>query len=274
MKVSYKWLKELVDFDWSAEELADKLTFAGLEVESIESWGTGIDKVIVGQIKKIEKHPDAEKLSVCLVDTGKEVLKIICGAKNVKTGMKAPLALIGAKLPAGLQIEKAVLKGVESYGMICSEKELGIGEESEGIMILDPDTKIGEPLSTALDLEDFILDIDITPNRPDALSMIGIARDVSALSGSKLEKPEFQLKEIEESASKWIEVVIKSMQRMPGFEQKIIGRINHIIDRSHSAAFQSSSKPERRFSYFYVLYYPGSISRTTYGVVDYHLDPF
>ncbi len=141
MKVSYKWLKELVDFDWSAEELADKLTFAGLEVESIDSWGTGLDKVIVGQIKKIEKHPDAEKLSVCSVDTGKETLRIICGAKNVKAGMKAPLALIGAMLPAGLQIEKAVLKGVESYGMLCSEKELGIGEESEGIMISGPGYK-------------------------------------------------------------------------------------------------------------------------------------
>jgi len=222
MKVSYKWLKELVDFDWSAEELADKLTFAGLEAESIESWGTNLDKVIVGQIKKIEKHPDAEKLSVCLVDTGKETLRIICGAKNVKAGVKIPLALIGAKLPAGLLIEKAVLKGVESLGMLCSEKELGIGEESEGIMILDPDTKIGEPLTSALDLEDFILDIDITPNRPDALSMIGIARDVSALSGGKLKKPEFQLKEIEEPVSKWIEVIIDDPIGCPRYAARVI----------------------------------------------------
>src|SRR3989304_7255334 len=165
MRVSYKWLKELVDFNWSAEELADKLAFAGLEVESIEPGGTSLDKVIVGQIKEIEKHPDAERLSVCQVDAGREVLQVICGAKNVKAGMKIPLALIGAKLPAGLQIEKAILKGIESSGMLCSEKELGIGEESEGIMILEPDMKIGEPLSTVLDLEDFVLDIDITPNR-------------------------------------------------------------------------------------------------------------
>lgn len=222
MKISYKWLKELVDFNWSAEELADKLTFAGLEVESIEPWGISLDKVIVGQIKKIEKHPDAEKLSVCLVDTGKETLRIICGAKNVKAGMKASLALIGAKLPAGLQIEKATLKGIESSGMLCSEKELGIGEESEGIMILEPDMKIGEPLSTVLDLEDFVLDIDITPNRPDALSMIGIARDVSALSGGKLKKPEFQLKEIEELASKWIEVVIDDPIGCPRYAARVI----------------------------------------------------
>jgi phenylalanyl-tRNA synthetase beta chain len=222
MKVSYKWLKELVDFNWSAEELADKLTFAGLEVESIEPWGTSLDKVIVGQIKKIEKHPDAETLSVCLVDTGKETLRIICGAKNVKAGMKVPLALIGAKLPAGMQIEKEILKGIESSGMLCSEKELGIGEESEGIMILEPDMKIGESLSSALDLEDFILDIDITPNRPDALSMIGIARDVSALSGGKLKKPEFQLKEIEELASQWVEVVIDDPSGCPRYAARVI----------------------------------------------------
>jgi phenylalanyl-tRNA synthetase beta chain len=222
MRVSYKWLKELVDFNWSAQELADKLTFAGLEIESIEPWGTSLDKVIVGQIKKIEKHPEAEKLSVCQVDAGREVLQVICGAKNVKAGMKAPLALIGAKLPAGLQIEKAILKGIESSGMLCSEKELGIGEESEGIMILEPDMKIGEPLSTVLDLEDFVLDIDITPNRPDALSMIGIARDVSALSGGKLKKPEFQLKEIEELASQWIDVVIDDPSGCPRYAARVI----------------------------------------------------
>ncbi|MDP3026061.1 MAG: phenylalanine--tRNA ligase subunit beta [candidate division Zixibacteria bacterium] len=225
MKVSYKWLKELVDFNWSAEELADKLTFAGLEVESIEPWGTSLDKVIVGQIKKIEKPPDAEKLSVCQVDAGREVLQVICGAKNVKAGMKAPLALIGAKLPAGLQIEKATLKGIESSGMLCSEKELGIGEESEIIMVLEDALRIGDPLSTALDLEDFVLDIDITPNRPDALSMIGIARDVSALSGGKLKKPEFQLKEIEELASQWIEVVIDDPSGCPRYAARVIKNV-------------------------------------------------
>lgn len=222
MKVSYKWLKELVDFDWSAEELADKLTFAGLDVEAIEPWGRSLDKVIVGLVKKIEKHPEAERLTICSVDTGKETLRIICGAENVKVGMKAPLALIGAKLSVGLQIEKEVLKGVESSGMLCSEKELGIGEESAGIMILEPDTKIGEPLSSALDLEDFILDIDITPNRPDALSMIGIARDVSALSGKKLKKPEYELREIAEPASKSVEVIIDDPGGCPRYAARVI----------------------------------------------------
>ncbi|HVP35459.1 MAG TPA: phenylalanine--tRNA ligase subunit beta, partial [Terriglobales bacterium] len=175
-----------------------------------------------GQVRKIEKHPDAEKLSICQVDTGKEVLQIICGAENVKAGMKAPLALIGAKLSAGMQIEKEVLKGVESFGMLCSEKELGIGEESEGIMILEPVARVGDSLSNALDLEDFILDIDITPNRPDALSMMGIARDVAALSGKKLKKPEFELKEADEPASKWAEVLLEDPAGCPRYAARVI----------------------------------------------------
>ncbi|MDH4223693.1 MAG: phenylalanine--tRNA ligase subunit beta, partial [candidate division Zixibacteria bacterium] len=173
MKASYKWLKELADFNWSPEKLADRLTLAGLEVESITPWCSGLEKVIVGKIKKIEKHPRAEKLSICRVDIDSEVLQVICGAENVKAGMKSPLALIDAKLPSGKTIEKETFKGVESYGMLCSEMELGIGEESEGIMVLEDDLRIGEPLKKVLDLEDFILDFDVTPNRSDACSMIG-----------------------------------------------------------------------------------------------------
>jgi len=222
MKASYKWLKELVDFNWSPEELANRLTLAGLEVESITPWGKGLEKVVVGQIKKVGKHPRAEKLSICLVDTGKEVLNIICGAKNVVAGMKAPLALVGEKLPSGIQIEKASLKGVESYGMLCSEKELGIGEESEGIMILEEDQRIGEPINQALDLEDFILDLDLTPNRPDASSIIGIARDVAALSGGKLKKPKYDIIETEEPASDWADVLIEDPLACPRYAARVI----------------------------------------------------
>ncbi len=225
MKASYKWLKELVDFNWSADELADKLTFAGLEVESIEPWGSGLEKVIVGEIKKVERHPQAEKLSVCQVDTGKEVLQIICGAGNVKAGMKSPLALIGAKLPSGTPIEKATLKGIESYGMLCSEIELGIGEESEGIMVLEDELKVGEPLSKALDLEDFILDIDLTPNRPDAASLMGIARDIAALSGGKLKKPKYDVKETDQPASEWVEVLIDEPKDCPRYAARVIKEV-------------------------------------------------
>lgn len=225
MKTSYKWLKELVDFNWSVEELADRLTLAGLEVESIESRGKGLEKVIVGQIKKVEKHPEAQKLSICMVDIGKEVLQIICGAKNVVTGAKVPVALIGAQLPSDIKIEKATLKGVESSGIICSEKELEIGEESEGIMILENDLKIGELLSKALDLEDFVLDIDLTPNRPDAASMIGIARDIAALSGGKLKKPEYFIKEIEESTSDWVGVLIEDTLGCSRYSARVIKEV-------------------------------------------------
>ena len=225
MKTSYKWLKELVDFNWSVEELANRLTLAGLEVESIESWGKRLEKVIVGQIKKIEKHPEVEKLSICLVDTGKEVLQIICGAKNVAAGAKVPMSLIGAKLPSDIKIEKATLKGVESSGMICSEKELEIGEESEGIMILENDLKVGELLSKALDLEDFVLDIDLTPNRPDASSVIGIARDIAVLSGGKLKKPDYLIKEIEEPASEWVEVLIEDTLGCPRYAARVIKEV-------------------------------------------------
>ncbi|MCJ7497274.1 MAG: phenylalanine--tRNA ligase subunit beta, partial [candidate division Zixibacteria bacterium] len=183
------------------------------------------EKVIVGQIKKVEKHPEAEKLSVCLVDTGKEVLQIICGAKNVVAGAKVPVALIGAKLPSDIQIEKANLKGIDSFGMICSEKELGIGEESEGIMILKNDLKIGELLSKVLDLEDFVLDIDLTPNRPDAASMIGIARDIAALSGGKLKKPKYFIKEIEEPASGWVEVLLEDTLGCSRYAARVIKEV-------------------------------------------------
>ena len=225
MKASYKWLKELVDFNWSPEELADRLTLAGLEVESIHPWGKGLEKVVVGQIKKIEKHPEAEKLSICLVDTGKEVLQVICGARNVVAGVKVPVALIGAKLPSGIQIEKTTLKGVDSYGMLCSEKELGIGEEFEGIMILEEDQKIGEHLNQALALEDYILDLDLTPNRPDASSLIGIARDIAALAKGELKKPNYDIKEIEEPASEWVEVLIEDPLGCPRYAARVIKKV-------------------------------------------------
>ncbi|HEX9912072.1 MAG TPA: phenylalanine--tRNA ligase subunit beta, partial [candidate division Zixibacteria bacterium] len=163
--------------------------------------------------------------SVCLVDTGKKVLQIICGAKNVVSGAKVPVALIGAKLPFNIQIEKANLKGIDSFGMICSEKELGIGEESEVIMILDDDRKVGELLSQALDLEDFVLDIDLTPNRPDAASMIGIARDIAALSGGKLKKPKYFIKEIEEPASGWVEVLLEDTLGCSRYSARVIKEV-------------------------------------------------
>lgn len=222
MKVSYKWLKELAYFDWSPEELAGKLTDAGVEVETITPLGMGLEKVVVGEITKVHKHPQADHLSVCKVEIGSEFLQIVCGASNVKDKLKVPVALIGAKLPIGLEISKTTLRGVDSFGMICSEKELGIGEDQKGIMILDSRLKIGLPISMALDLEDWVLDLDLTPNRPDCLSIIGVARDIVALYGSSVRKPQIEFSEIDEPTKDWVDVEIEDQIACPRYAARVI----------------------------------------------------
>ena len=226
MKASYKWLKELVDFDLPVPELALRLTDAGLEVENITPLGADLSQVVVGEIEKISPHPQADKLSVCLVSVGIEDLQIVCGAPNVKEKTKVPVALIGARLPSGMQIAKSNLRGVESFGMICSEKELEIGEDAEGIMILDPKLKVGEPISSALDLEDHVLDIAITPNRPDWLSMIGVAREVAALCGSRVKSTPLALKEINRMASEMVQVKIDDPAGCPRYAARIIDEVS------------------------------------------------
>ncbi|HEX7400861.1 MAG TPA: phenylalanine--tRNA ligase subunit beta, partial [candidate division Zixibacteria bacterium] len=219
------WLKELVDFDLSVEELAFRLTDAGLEVENIATLGTNLNGVVVGEIKKVSSHPQADKLSVCLVSVGTEDLQIVCGAPNVKEKAKVPVALIDTRLPSGVKISKSNLRGVESFGMICSEMELEIGEDAEGIMILDPKLKVGEPISSALELEDHILDIAITPNRPDWLSMIGVAREVAALCGSRVKNSAIALKETNRMANDMVQVEIIDATGCPRYAARIIEEI-------------------------------------------------
>ncbi len=225
MKVSYKWLKELVDFDWPPEELAAKLTDAGVEVETITPLGRGLERVVVGEIKKIQKHPEADHLSVCEVEIGSEFLQVVCGAPNVKEKAKVPVALIGTKLPTGMAITKTTLRGVDSFGMICSEKELGIGEDQKGIMILDSELKIGLPIAVALHLDDHVLDLDLTPNRADCLSIIGVARDVAALAGSSLRKPTIQFNEADESTKDRVEVEIEDSVACPRYAARVIQEV-------------------------------------------------
>jgi phenylalanyl-tRNA synthetase beta chain len=225
MKVSHKWLRELVDFDWSPEELAAKLTDAGVEVETITPLGQGLDRVVVGEIKGVERHPQADKLSICQVEIGSEFLQIVCGAPNVKEKAKVPVALVGARLPTGMEIVKTTLRGVDSLGMICSEKELGIGEDQKGIMILDSGHEIGVPIALALDLEDFVLDLDLTPNRADCLSIIGVAREVAALSGSSLNKPPVKFNETDEPTKNWLEVEIQDSVGCPRYAARVIQEV-------------------------------------------------
>lgn len=190
MKISYNWLKSWVDVDLDVGALAEALTMAGLEVDGVEPAGPALESVVVGEVIDAAPHPNADRLSVCSVSYGgKETLNIVCGAPNARTGLKAPLAVVGAVLPNGLKIKKAKLRGQPSEGMLCSAIELGLGEEADGLMELPADAPVGNPLAEYLDLDDWIIDIDLTPNRGDCLSVRGLARDIAALTGAEVKPP-------------------------------------------------------------------------------------
>ena len=189
MKVSVNWLKELVDIHLSVEELAHTLTMAGLEVEEITPVAAVFENVVIAEVKSTTPHPNADKLRVCEVDVGTEaLLQIVCGAPNVTAGMRVPCALVGAKLP-GLDIKQAKLRGIESNGMLCSARELGLSDEHTGLLALEHDAPIGQNIRTYLDLDDVYLTLKLTPNRGDCLSMMGVARDLAAATGTVLKTP-------------------------------------------------------------------------------------
>ncbi|MEY2509315.1 MAG: phenylalanyl-tRNA synthetase beta chain [Verrucomicrobiota bacterium] len=184
MKFSVNWLREFVELPKSIDELAELLTLAGTEIESIEKRGANFDNVVVAQIKASAQHPNADRLSVCQVDDGSgQPRQIVCGAKNYKVGDKVPLALPGAVLVGDLKIKPSKLRGIESQGMLCSPSELGLSADSDGLLILSPEAKIGEPIASLFP-EDTVLDVEITPNRGDLLSHFGLAREIAALVGS------------------------------------------------------------------------------------------
>jgi phenylalanyl-tRNA synthetase beta chain len=186
MIVTCNWLREFVDFDFSPEDLAHKITMAGLEVEAVEKLGEGLDSVIVARLKSVEAHPDAEKLTLCVVETGNEEVQVVCGAPNHKTGDLVALAQVGTVLPGNFKIKKSKIRGCESMGMLCSEKELGLAEDSDGIMILPQDLSLGTPVFNALQMKDIRLEIGLTPNRSDCLSVFGVSREVAALASQPL----------------------------------------------------------------------------------------
>jgi len=197
MNVSYKWLNEYIDLSgFTGEELAEKMTRGGIEIDVVESRNKGVTGVVVGYVKSKEKHPDADKLNVCKVDVGTgEELQIVCGAKNVDAGQLVPVAVIGAQLPGDFKIKRAKLRGVESQGMICSAKELGLNdkllpkEQQEGILVLPASTKIGTQIGEVLGIDDEVLELDLTPNRSDCLSMLGVAYEIGALTGREVRLP-------------------------------------------------------------------------------------
>lgn len=208
MRISLEWLGEYVDLVVEVEELADLLVNSGTEVASIQSIGGDFEGLLVGRVIAVKPHPNADRLSLCLVDTGGATSEIVCGAPNVRPGVYAPVALPGSKLPDGTEIKEAKIRGINSRGMLLSGRELGVSEDARGILLLDGEMEEGGDLERALGLPDTVLDLDVTPNRPDCLSVIGVAREVAALTGQELRYPRFEFKEAEERTDSLVQVDI------------------------------------------------------------------
>jgi phenylalanyl-tRNA synthetase beta chain len=201
MRASIKWLKDYVEFSQTPEVLADMLTMAGVPVEDIDYLGQGIENVVTGKIIETLPHPNADRLTVCKVDVGKETLTIVTGATNISKGKVIPVALVGSKLPNGMSIDATVFRGIESQGMLCSAEELNLDakivspEAREGILLLPSDTQVGLDIRPVLGLDDVVLEFELTPNRADCFSVIGLAREVAVLTGGTLKKPMLNLRE-------------------------------------------------------------------------------
>lgn len=201
MKVPISWLKEYIDVDFSVEELADKLIFSGIEVEGIETVGSCFEGVVVGEVLSIEKHPNADRLRLCKVSNGSEEVQVVCGASNFEVGDKIPFAGVGVRLAEDFKIKKAKIRGEVSEGMLCAEDELGISDDHEGIMLLSRDISAGTPLVDVLGAPEEVIDLEITWNRSDCLSIIGVAREVAALFDAEMKVPAIDFVEDESMAA-------------------------------------------------------------------------
>ncbi len=227
MKISFNWLKNYIDLRGiELNELLDKITLAGFEVEEVIDQAAAFNNIVVGYVKQREKHPNADKLSICVVSDGNEEYKVVCGAPNVAREQKIAFAKVGAVVPeGGFKIEKAKIRGEESFGMICSEKELGLSQDHSGIMVLDSSVKEGTEISKVLGLDDVIIDLAVTANRGDALSHIGIAREFSALFNRPLKVPEVKLKTSEQDVSNIASVEIIDPEGCPRYTAMIIKNV-------------------------------------------------
>lgn len=191
MKVNEQWLREWVDPSASVEQLAEQLTMAGLEVDALENLAAGFSGVVVAEIVSLQPHPDAEKLRVCQVSDGEQQVQVVCGAPNAAAGIKIPFAKVGAVLPGDMKINKAKLRGVESFGMLCGGPELQLSEDDSGLMVLPADAPVGAALQAYLELNDTIIELDLTPNRGDCFSVLGIAREIAVINETALKSAEF-----------------------------------------------------------------------------------
>lgn len=225
MIVTLNWLQEFVDFSATPQELADKLTMVGLEVESLTSLGSDLDSVVVARLEQVEKHPNAERLTLCQVNNGENTVQVICGATNHKTGDLVAFAQPGSVLPGDFKIKKSKIRNMESQGMLCSEKELGLSAESAGILILDTAAPLGTPVFDVLRLKDSVFEIGLTPNRPDCLSLVGIAREVAALFERPLQLPAVHIEPMGESVKTEASVQIHDTSGCPRYAARMIRQV-------------------------------------------------
>ena len=225
MKFSEKWLREWVNPALDTDALVEKLTGAGLEVDAVEAVAGEFSGVVVGQVTSVTPHPDADKLRLTKVNVGGEaLLDIVCGASNVREGLKIPVAVIGAVLPGNFKIKQAKLRGVPSFGMLCSSKELGLTESADGLMELADDAPVGEDFRVYLDLDDKAIDIDLTPNRSDCLSVAGVAREVGVLTSEDINAVASE--PVSATSSKILDVKVEATTACPRYLGRIIENIN------------------------------------------------
>jgi len=222
MKVSLSWLSNYVAIDMNIDRLVDALTMVGLEVESVSNRYSYLDNVLVGKITAINDHPNAEKLRICELDIGSRRISVVCGAPNTENGMLAPVALPGTVFPDGNILGQSVIRGTKSEGMICSEMELGLGLDAGGIMALDSKLPIGSKLYDALDLSDKVIEIDLTPNRPDCLSIIGIAREIAGIQKTGLSYPDYDIFDSEDDIAKVTSVQIEAPDLCPRYAARLV----------------------------------------------------
>ncbi len=222
MLLSLNWLREFVEFNVSPEELADLLTRAGLEVEGVYESKYFIDSVVVGKIKDVVPHPNSDHLTICTVDDGDSLRKVVCGAPNVAVGINSALALEGSIIHGNIKIDKREVRGVLSEGMLCSEKELGLSDDHSGIIVLEDDLMPGTPLTDIIPKKDIILEVALTPNRGDCLSILGIAREVSALLNIPLNIPPIELKEENELVTELASVEIEAPDACPRYVARMV----------------------------------------------------
>jgi phenylalanyl-tRNA synthetase beta chain len=222
MQVSLKWLKDYVEMDLPPEELAERLTMAGLEVDSLHRIEPAFRGVRIARIVSLRPHPQAEKLFLCQVDVGDATFPVVCGATNIRVGDFVPLAPVGTTLPSGNLIQSTRIRGEVSEGMLCSEEELGIGSDASGIMILSSDLPLGKELADALDLYDTVLDIGVTPNRSDCLSIVGVAREVAAVLGKELRYPPSAVQENDDEIRRITSVSIEDPDLCPRYTARVI----------------------------------------------------